>query len=74
MPTHLLTRRNLAGLLVLDVVLFVLANVTINSNKHPGTLSNVCWVAFLIGAVLFVLLALVALVASMRSRRVVKTA
>ena len=67
----MLTRRNLIGLLVLDVVLFVLANVFSKSTKHPGTLSNVCWYAFLIGALLFVVLAVVALV---QSRRVVKTA
>lgn len=70
----MLTRRNLLGLLILDVVLFFLANVFAKNSKHPGTLSNVCWVAFLIGAVLFVVLALVALVALIRSRRVVKTA
>jgi hypothetical protein len=67
----MLTRRNLIGLLVLDVVLFFLANVFSKSHKHPGTLSNVCWFAFLIGAALFVVLALVALI---QSRRVVKTA
>jgi hypothetical protein len=67
----MLTRRNLIGLLVLDVVLFFLANVFSKSNKHPGTLSNVCWFAFLIGAALFVVLTLVALI---QSRRVVTTA
>jgi hypothetical protein len=64
----MLTRRNLIGLLVLDIVLFVLANVTINSSKHPGTLSNVFWVAFLAGVVILIALVLVALVQSRRPK------
>jgi hypothetical protein len=65
----MLTRRNLIGLLVLDILLFVLANVTINSSKHPGTLSNVFWVAFLIGVVALLALVLATLVQSFQSRR-----
>ena len=64
----MLTRRNLIGLLVFDVLLFVLANITINSSKHPGTLSNVFWVAFLIGVVALIVLVGVALVQSRRPK------
>jgi uncharacterized membrane protein YtjA (UPF0391 family) len=61
-----LSRRNLFGLLVLDVVLFVLSNVVAKNASHPGTASNVLWIAFLIGIVLLIVLGVVALV---RSRR-----
>jgi hypothetical protein len=64
----LLTRRNLFGLLVIDVVLFVLSNVTYKSNSHPGTASNILWVVFLIGVVVLIVLGVAALVQSRRSR------
>ena len=64
----LLRRRNLLGLFVVEVVLFVLAGVTAKSNKHPGTVSNVFWDVFLVGVVLLVLLAIGTVVQSRRSR------
>ena len=41
--------RNVVVLAVADVVLFVVANATAKSSSHPGTASNVVFVAFLIG-------------------------
>ena len=61
-----LSRRNLIYLAVADVVLFVLAGVTSKSSSHPGTVSNVFWVVFLIGTGLLIVLAVVALVQSRR--------
>jgi ABC-type Co2+ transport system permease subunit len=62
-------RRTLIAFAVADVVIFVLSNVTINSDKSPGTASNVLWVVFLIGVLLLIVLGGVALVQSARSRR-----
>ncbi len=53
-----LTRRNWIGLVAADVVSFVLANLTANSSSHPGTVSNVFFIAFVIGAVLLITLAI----------------
>jgi choline-glycine betaine transporter len=52
-----------------DVVIFVLSNVTSKSNSHPGTVSNVLWVVFLLGVLALIVLGVVALVQSARSRR-----
>jgi hypothetical protein len=60
------TRRHLFGLLVVEVVLFVLAGVTAKNSHHPGTASNVLWSAFLIGFVVLILLVVVTLVQSRR--------
>ena len=62
----LATRRNLIGLAVLDVVLFVLANATSKTHAHPGTLSNIFWFAFLGGVVLLIVLVLLAVVQRLR--------
>ncbi len=64
----ILRRRNLLGLLVVEVVLFVLAGVTSKNSKHPGTLSNVFWVVFLVGVVLLILLVIGTVIQSRRSR------
>jgi hypothetical protein len=64
-----LNRRNLLGLFVADVVLFVIANVTAKNSSHPGTVSNVVWVLFLVGVLAFIVLCVIAVVHSMRSRR-----
>jgi low temperature requirement protein LtrA len=63
-----LSRRNLLYLFVLDVVLFVLSNVTSKSNSHPGAASNVLWIAFLIGVLTLIVLGVATLVQSRRSR------
>jgi uncharacterized membrane protein YhaH (DUF805 family) len=64
----ILRRRNLLGLLVVEVVLFVLAGVTSKNSKHPGTLSNVFWDVFLVGVVLLILLVIGTVIQSRRSR------
>ncbi len=43
------TRRNIIVYIVIEVVLFVLANVTAKSASHPGALSNVLWGLFCFG-------------------------
>jgi hypothetical protein len=63
------SRRNLLALLVADIVLFLLSNITSKSSSHPGTVSDILWVVFLIGALALIVLAIVALVQSARSRR-----
>jgi hypothetical protein len=67
--TSFIARRTLLSLLALDILLFVVANVTAKNAQHPGTASNVFWVAFLIGAVLLIVLALVALVGRLQAGR-----
>jgi hypothetical protein len=64
-PTPI-SRRAWIGLLVGDVVLFVLANVTAKTSSHPGALSNLFFVAFVIVLALIVVLAILTTV---RSRR-----
>ena len=61
-----LSRRTWISLVVADVVLFVLANLTAKNSSHPGTASNVFFAAFVIGAVLLITLAIAAVVKSRR--------
>jgi hypothetical protein len=63
------SRRTWVGLVVADVVLFVLAGVTSKNSSHPGTVSNIFWFAFLIGTALLIVIAVVSLVQSRRSPR-----
>jgi hypothetical protein len=60
------SRRTWIGLVVAEVVLFALANLTAKNSSHPGTTSNVFFGAFVIGVALLVALVLVTVV---RSRR-----
>lgn len=53
-----LNRRTWIGLVIADVVLFVLANLTAKNSSHPGTASNAFFIAFVIGAVLLITLAI----------------
>jgi choline-glycine betaine transporter len=62
------SRRTWIGLVVADAVLFLIANVTTKNSHHPGTVSNVFWVAFLIGTALLILLAIVAVIQRLRPR------
>jgi hypothetical protein len=64
-----LNRRNLLGLFVADVVIFVLSNVVATNNHGGGTASGILWVIFLIGFLALIVLCVVAAVQSMRSRR-----
>ncbi len=59
---------NLVALLMVDIALFVMAELTYKSAKHPGTVSNIAWYAFLIGAATLVVLVIVAIAPS-RSQR-----
>jgi hypothetical protein len=63
-----LKRRNLIYLFVTDAVLFLLANVTGGSHKHPGTVSNIFWFAFLAGVVLLIVLGVASLIQRLRPR------
>ncbi len=47
----------------------MIANVTANSNGHPGTVSDVAWVAFVLGAVLLITLGVAAAIRSRRAAR-----
>ena len=60
-----LSRRNLIALFVVDVVLFIVANA--EYNHHRGV-SNVAWVAFIIGVVLLIVLGVMTLIRSRGSR------
>lgn len=64
-----LSRRNLLGLFVADVVIFVLSNVVATNNHGGGTASGILWVIFLIGFLALIVFCVVAAVQSMRSRR-----
>jgi Kef-type K+ transport system membrane component KefB len=61
-----LSRRTWIVLVVADVLLFILANLTATNSSHPGTASNVFFTAFATGAVLLITLAIATVV---RSRR-----
>lgn len=64
-----LSRRNLLALFAVDVVLFVLANVFYHDGHTLNDVSNVVWVAFVVGVVLLIALTGVALVQSRRRTR-----
>ena len=61
-----LSRRSWIGLAAFEVSLFALANLTAKDSSHPGTVSNVFFVAFVIGAVLLITLAVIRVVKSRR--------
>ena len=61
-----LSRRTWIGLVLADVVLFVLANLTAKNSSHPGTASNAFFIAFVIGAVLLITLAIASVIKARR--------
>ncbi len=61
-----LSRRSWIALVVADLVLFAFANLTAKNSSHPGTLSNLFFLAFIIGALLLLALALLAVLKSRR--------
>ncbi|HEY5262170.1 MAG TPA: hypothetical protein VIJ33_08650 [Solirubrobacteraceae bacterium] len=63
-----ISRRAWIGFVVADLVLFLIANLTAKSSSHPGTLSNVLFVAFVIGTALLIALAVLTTVRSRRRR------
>jgi hypothetical protein len=58
MPSRLLWR---------NLVLFVIANVTAKNSSHPGAVSNIAFVAFLVGLLLLIALGAAALVRRRRT-------
>jgi hypothetical protein len=48
------TRRNMIVYVVIEVVLFVLANVTAKSASYPGPLSNMLWGLFCFGLLVLI--------------------
>jgi hypothetical protein len=66
---HGITRRNLIGFVVIEVVLFFAANMTAKNSSHPGTLSNIFWGAFLIGAALLIVLAVITVIRKLQAAR-----
>ncbi len=67
--SSIIARRNLIGLAILDVVLFLAANITSKNSSHPGTVSNVFFAAFIVGAALLLVLVVIALVRRERPAR-----
>ena len=61
-----LSRRTWVVLVVVDVVLFALANLTATNSSHPGSASNAFFIAFVIGAALLIALAIASVVKSRR--------
>jgi hypothetical protein len=61
-----LSRRTWIALVVADLVLFLLANLTAKHSSQPGTVSNAFFVAFVIGVVLLIALAIAGLIGSRR--------
>ncbi len=61
-----LSRRTWISLVLADVALFALANLTAKNSSHPGTASNVFFAAFVIGVVLLIALAIASMVKSRR--------
>jgi hypothetical protein len=53
--------QKLVVLLLVDIALFVIAELTYNNAQHPGTVSNIAWYAFLIGTASLVILVIVAI-------------
>ena len=66
----MVSHRKLVALLVVDVVLFAIAELTYQNARHPGTVSNIAWYAFLIGAASLVVLVILAIIP--RSRRLAR--
>ncbi len=63
----IVSHRNLVALLIINLALFAIAELTYQNAKHPGTVSNIAWYAFLIGAASLVVLVILAIMP--RSRR-----
>ncbi|HEY5317513.1 MAG TPA: hypothetical protein VIJ20_06000 [Solirubrobacteraceae bacterium] len=66
MHRPIIGRRPVIAALVVEVVLFVIANVTAKSSSSPGAVSQVAWAVFLVGIVLLIALGVAAWVTSRR--------
>jgi hypothetical protein len=65
----LVTRRNVIAFVILEVILFVVANATANSSSHPGTLSNIAFVTFLVGILVLIVGGAAAGIRALRAAR-----
>jgi hypothetical protein len=54
---------------IVEIGLFVIANLTSKSSSHPGTVSNIAFIAFIVGLVLAVALGAATLIHQRRARR-----
>lgn len=61
-----ISRRGWIGGIVVLLVLFLLAGVTSKTSSHPGTVSNIFWTAFLVGAAILIVMAVRAVIQSRR--------
>jgi hypothetical protein len=67
-PSRLsLSRNTWIGYLMLEIMLFLLANVTAKNASHPGTVSNIFFITFIVGLVVAAVLGITELVRSRRS-------
>jgi hypothetical protein len=62
------SRRSLIAIAVVVVALFAIANLTAKNSSHPGTVSNVAFAVFVLGALLFVVAGIATLIQSRRRR------
>ena len=61
-----LSRRTWIVLVLADAALFVVANLTAKNSSHPGAVSNAFFVAFVIGAVVLIVLAIATIIKARR--------
>jgi MYXO-CTERM domain-containing protein len=65
----ILTRNRWIAYAVVEVALFVVANLTAKSSGHPGTASNAFFITFIAGLVLALLLGAATLLRRRRTAR-----
>ena len=54
---------------IVEIALFVTANLTAKNSSHPGTLSNLFFITFIVGLVLALALGVAAIVRQRRAAR-----
>ncbi len=64
-----ISRASWAAYAVVEVVLFLIANLTAKNGNHPGTVSNIFFAAFVAGLAIALLLGAWELVRSRRATR-----
>ncbi len=65
----MMARHTLIAFVLIEIVLFVIANVTAKTSSNPGLVSQITWWAFVIGVVAVVVTGLTRLVRSRRTAR-----
>ncbi|MEO6857503.1 MAG: hypothetical protein ABI323_02810 [Solirubrobacteraceae bacterium] len=63
------SRRSVVAVALMVAALFVIANLTAKNSSHPGTVSNIAFVAFVLCALLLVGIGAGALIQSRRRSR-----